>query len=246
MDIQPEERIDNIGFGGLKLIQKPADFCYGIDAVILADFAAKLSKKKYAIADLGTGTGIIPLILSHKTGAEEICGIEIQPDSYERAVRNTIINGLEQRIHMINCNVKDIPSNLKGKFCVVTSNPPYMQKGSGIINDFEPKTIARHEIYADIEDFIVAAAFVLADRGEMFMIHRPARLADIMYYARKHNMEPKTMRFVCPKQGKAANIVLIHCIKNAGKELKLMDNLYVYDETGGYTDEILNIYEKNI
>ena len=244
MNIQPDERLDEIGFGGLRLIQKPADFCYGVDAVLLADFAAGISKKQNTIIDLGTGTGIIPVILSHKTSAEKICGVEIQQDSYERALRNVKINGLEDRLEMVCCNVRDIREFVRGGFDMVTANPPYMEMGSAITNDITAKTIARHEIHANIEDFIAAAEFLLGDRGEFFMVHRPSRLADIMYYARKHRLEPKTMRLVCPRQGQAANIVLIHFIKNAGRELKLMEDLYVYNQDGTYTDQIQRIYER--
>ena len=244
MDIRDGERLDEIGFGGLKLIQKPQDFCYGVDAVLLADFAASIAKKKLAIIDLGTGTGIIPVILSHKTSAEKICGVEIQQDSYERAIRNVRLNGLDDRLEMICCNVKNLDESLKGCFDTATSNPPYMEQGSAIVNDISAKTIARHEVYAGLEDFIAAAAFLLEERGEFFMVHRPSRLVDIMYYSRQYRLEPKTVRFVCPKSGQAANIVLIHCIKNAGRELRLLPDLYVYNGDGSYTDEIQQIYER--
>lgn len=245
MIIKDGERLDEIGFGGLKLIQKPQDFCYGVDAVLLADFAASTAKKKTAIIDLGTGTGIVPVILSHKTSAEKMCGVEIQEDSYERALRNVSLNGLEDRLEMLCCNVKELDSSLKGRFDTVTSNPPYMETGSALVSGVTAKTIARHEIYAGLEDFIAAAAFLLEERGELFMVHRPSRLADIMYYARKYRLEPKTMRLVCPKAGQAANIVLIHCIKNAGRELRLLPDLYVYNDDGSYTDEIQRIYERD-
>ncbi len=242
MEIREGERIDEIGFGGLRLIQKPQDFCYGIDAVLLADFAAKLAKKKSHIIDLGTGTGIVPLILSCKTSAPKIYGVEIQQDSYERAVRNVELNSLEDRLAMICCNIKDIDGSLKGNFDTVTANPPYMETGSALLNSIDAKAIARHEIYAGIEDFIAAAELLLKDRGDFFMVHKPSRLADVIYYTRKHSLEPKALRFVCPKAGEAANIMLIHCIKNAGRELRMQKNLYVYNDDGTYTDEIESIY----
>ncbi len=244
MDIRDDERLDEIGFGGLKLIQKPQDFCYGLDAVLLADFAAKTAKKKSSVIDLGTGTGIVPVILSRKTSAMRICGVEIQEDSYERAVRNIELNGLEDRLDMICCNIKNLDAGLKSSFDMVTANPPYMEMGSAVVNGITPRTIARHEVYAGIEDFIAAAEFLLEERGEFFMVHRPSRLADIMYYARKHRLEPKTLRFVCPRREQPANIVLMHCIKNAGRELKMLENLYVYNDDGTYTDEINRIYER--
>ena len=180
MDIRDGERLDEIGFGGLKLIQKPQDFCYGVDAVLLADFAASIAKKKLAIIDLGTGTGIIPVILSRKTSAEKICGVEIQQDSYERAIRNVRLNGLDDRLEMICCNVKNLDESLKGCFDTATSNPPYMEQGSAIVNDISAKTIARHEVYAGLEDFIAAAAFLLEERGEFFMA--PQTLKACGYY----------------------------------------------------------------
>ena len=132
---------------------------------------------------------------------------------------------------MICCNVKNLDESLKGCFDTATSNPPYMEQGSAIVNDISAKTIARHEVYAGLEDFIAAAAFLLEERGEFFMVHRPSRLVDIMYYSRQYRLEPKTVRFV-------------HCIKNAGRELRLLPDLYVYNGDGSYTDEIQQIYER--
>ena len=162
------ERVDDTGFGGLKLIQKPEEFCYGVDAVILADFAARCagvslpSRARQAAhvtaVDLGTGTGIIPLILSHKTGWQQIIGVEVQKGSWERAVRNAELNGLEGRMKFIKGDVKDFGQSwgaeLKGKVDVVTSNPPYTQGLGGIKSANTAKAIARHETTAGLEDFI--------------------------------------------------------------------------------------------
>ncbi|HHU16874.1 MAG TPA: methyltransferase, partial [Clostridiales bacterium] len=173
------ERIDNIGFGNLRLIQKPGDFCYGIDAVLLATFADVSKGGK--VIDLGTGTGIIPLILSHRTEETEIIGVEVQKDSYERGLRNVDLNNLSERITMIHGDVNEIAEKkLFGKhsFDVVTTNPPYIKGVSGIKNKEEAKTIARHETTADLSDFIRAASFLLKERGDFYMIHRPSRLVD--------------------------------------------------------------------
>lgn len=239
--LYPGERIDSIGFSDLKLIQKPKDFCYGIDAVILADFAAE--KPANRIADLGTGTGIIPLILSHKTQAESIYGIEYQEESFQRAVRSAQLNGLSDRLHFVQANVAEF-DQFSQWADAVTSNPPYMAGKGGITNDNRAKTIARHETVGSLEDFIRCAFRILKDRGDFYMVHRPSRLVDIFYLCRKYHMEPKRMRLVAPGEGQAANIVLLHCVKNGGSELKLMPPLYVYKEQGIYSDEIQRIYER--
>lgn len=244
MEINFDERIDDIGFGNLKLIQKPSDFCYGVDAVILSDFTARLSKKKKAIADLGTGTGIVPIILSHKTDAEVLTGFEVQEDSYKRALRNIEINGLSERLEFVNSNVKDIPDEFYGKYDTVTMNPPYMEGGRGLVNPKDSKMIARHEILGSLEDFISAASKLLDNRGELFIVHRPSRLADIFVLGRKYHLEPKDMCMVNPREGEAPNIVLVHLIKGAGKQLKVLPSLNIYNINGGYSDDVLEIYER--
>lgn len=235
------ERLDQTGFSDLKLIQKPDEFCYGVDAVILADFASRKNVKR--VVDLGTGTGIIPLIMSHKTNAEKIYGIEYQKDSYDRAKRNVEINGLKERVEFINANVKEF-SDLEEWADTVTTNPPYMAYQGAIINDNSAKTIARHEVVGSLEDFIRCACRLLKNKGDFYMVHRPARLVDIFYLCRKYKLEPKEIRLVAPMKGKTANIVLIHCIKNGGPELKVLDDLYVYREKGVYSEEIQRIYER--
>lgn len=167
------ERIDNIGFGDMKLIQKPEEFCYGVDAVILADFAAGYHKGKTDIVvDLGTGTGVIPLILSYKLDCVKIYGVELQPDSWERACRNAENNGLTDRIEFLNFDVKDIGESwgteLRGNADIVVSNPPYFKSGGAIKNDTAAKTIARHETSAGINDFLASASYLLKPKGELF------------------------------------------------------------------------------
>lgn len=239
--LQQGERMDQIGFSDLKLIQKPDEFCYGVDAVILAEFAAR--KPVNRIADLGTGTGIIPLILSHKTKAEEIWGVEYQKDSFERALRNVKLNNLEGRVHFIQENVAHF-HKLDEQMDAVTTNPPYMASNGGIINGNPAKTIARHETVGTLEDFIQCAFRTLKNKGDFYMVHRPARLVDIFSLCRKYRLEPKEMQMVAPYRGQIPNIVLLHCVKNGGPELKLLKDLYVYKEPGIYSDDIQRIYER--
>lgn len=240
--LQQGERIDEIGFSNLRLIQKPEEFCYGVDAVILADFASK--KRAERIADLGTGTGIIPLILSHKTDAELIYGIEYQQESFQRAQRNAELNGLSDRVHFLQANVAGFSGLEEGWADAVTANPPYMQSCGGMTNDNRAKTIARHETVGSLEDFIACACRLLRSRGDFYMVHRPSRLVDIFSLCRKYLLEPKEMRLVAPMQGQIPNIVLLHCVKNGGRELRLLPPLYVYKEKGIYSDEIQRIYER--
>lgn len=242
------ERIDNIGFDGLKLIQEPSEFCYGVDAVILADFATRHATSPLnRVIDLGTGTGIIPIVLSHKTRAALIAGLEIQEGSYQRAKRNAELNGLEQRVCFYKGDVKtaaeDELKHLLGQVDMVTSNPPYMEKTGGLKCANDAKSIARHETTAGLEDFMACGAALLKPKGDFFLVHRPSRLADICCFARKYGLEPKELCFVSPSCRKAPNIILVHCVKGAGKQLRVLEPLYVYNEDGTYTDELRKCYE---
>ena len=204
------ERIDQIGFGGLELIQEPAEFCYGVDAVLLADFAARqggfsevnfdakpVVARRRGLADckavdLCTGTGIIPLILSYKTNCSRIYGVEVQQNSYERAVRSVQRNGLQARVQFFRSDVKDFCSGqgvcLRDSVDVVTCNPPYTQGQSGLTNANSAKAIARHETTAGLADFVQCAAQLLKPKGSFFMVHRPARLVDICVAGRTYGL----------------------------------------------------------
>ncbi|MDO4485747.1 MAG: tRNA1(Val) (adenine(37)-N6)-methyltransferase [Bacillota bacterium] len=238
------ERIEKTGFGEMKLIQDPEDFCYGIDAVILADFSNSICPDAETIVDLGTGNGIIPLILSHKNRKASITGIELQAKPAEMARRSIEMNGLQNRLSIKQGDIAE-PEVYSGMYAdMVTCNPPYFSKGGGIPNEKRAKFIARHETTAVFEDFAKAAATLLNGKGDFFIVHRPSRLVDIFYYCRKYKLEPKTIRFVAPKEGCNPNIVLIHCTANGGKELKFRQTLFVYNQDGSYTDEIHQIYER--
>ena len=241
------ESIEEIGFGGLKLIQSSEGFRFGIDAVLLADFAAGVYPAADSIVDLGTGNGVIPLILSHKTNARSITGIDLQAKAIELAGRSCELNGLSERIRFIQCDVAKLQMeepDLRGTADAVVSNPPYIARGAGLTNAGDSKFLSRQETTAGVDEFTAAAAFLLRERGHFFLVHRPSRLVDLFYYCRKHGLEPKKIRFVAPRQGAKPNIVLLHCVKGGGRELDFEEELYVYDEEGKYTAQIMKIYEK--
>ena len=246
--LKGKERIDVTGFGTVKIIQDPDEFCYGVDAVILADFASRRARpirQESRIMDLGTGSGIIPLILSHKTAAGSIFGIEIQGRSCDRAVRSAELNGLTDRLAFLHCDVKDaisIRPELKGSFDVVTCNPPYTAHSGGMKPESTSKMMARHEITAGLEDFIRVSSELLKDHGELFMVHRPSRLVDIFVNARKYRLEPKAIRLVVPRAEEEPNIVLVHMIKNGGADLSVLSPLAVHDSEGGFTSELKEAY----
>lgn len=239
--VRDNESIDDLQLKGLNLIQKIDGFKFGVDAVLLSDFANV--KKKHRVIDLCTGTGIIPFLLYGKYEPTEIYGLEIQDDMVEMATRSTKLNSLEEKIVFVNEDLKNI-EYLKRleKFDVVTVNPPYKLNNAGIINNSDKLAIARHEVLCNLEDVISASRILLKDNGRMFMVHRPERLADIFTLMRKYKIEPKRVKMVHPKIGKAPNIVLVEGQRDGGAYLKWEAPLYVYDENGRYTKEIDLIY----
>lgn len=243
VDIKEKERIDDLQLKGLKIIQNTDGFCFGIDAVLLANFAKVKNKAK--VVDLGTGTGIIPLIIYGKSNAEKIYGVEIQEEVFEMASRSVLMNDIKDKVEIINADLKNIKSVLPiNTFDVVTSNPPYMHN-DGVKNPNDKKMISRHEVKCNLEDVIKAASILLKERGKFFMIHRPTRLIDIVSLGRKYRLEPKLMRFVHPKENKAPNLLLVEFTKGGRPDLKIMDPLYVYGKDGKYTEEIIEIYSEN-
>ena len=243
-DILENERIDNLEYKNLKIIQNKDGFCFGIDSILLSNYASQI-KEGSKVIDLGTGTGIIGILLSAKTKLSKIVGVEVQKEVYEMAKRSIKLNQLENKFELINENVKNLENKLEmGTFDAVVTNPPYKKEGTGLTNENKKKLISRHEITATLEDFIKASNKLLKDKGSLYMVHRPDRLADIIEILRKYKIEPKTIRFVYPTIGKEANLILVKAIKNAKPFLKIEKPLYVYDENGKYTDEILKIYNK--
>ena len=244
-----ELRLDDTGFGGIHIYQNPQEFCYGVDAVLLADFASgspAARREKSRIIDLGTGTGIVPLILSHKTKAGKIYGVEVQEASWQLAEKNREYNNLTDRLEFIKSDIKELDEVHREGFDIVTSTPPYTAGNCGIESANRAKMIARHETTADLDDFIARAAWLLKDKGDFYMVHRPGRLIDICESCRKHRLEPKELRFVSGKPMDKPNILLVHCVKNGNRQLKVLDPLAVRNEDGDYTEEICEIYEKNL
>ena len=239
--VNNDENIDDLQLKGLYLIQKRDGFKFGIDAVLLSDFAQV--KKRHRVMDLCTGTGIVPFLVYGKYEPQSVFGLEIQRDMVEMAERSVKLNSLEGRVQFINGDLKDIDSLKRlDRFDVVTVNPPYKLNNSGILNPLDKLAIARHEVLCNLEDVIAASRVLLKDNGRMFIVHRPERLADIFTLMRKYKIEPKRVKMVHPKMGKAPNIVLVEGQRDGGAYLKWEAPLYVYDENGEYTKEIDEIY----
>lgn len=244
MELKENERIDDLELNGLKIIQNKNGFCFGMDSVLLSDFAKEI-KKNSTILDMGTGTGILGILLSAKTQDTKITGIEIQPEVAEMARRSVKLNHLEERINIVCEDVKKLKEIYEaGSFDAIVTNPPYKKKGTGGMNENEAKLISRHEITANLEDFISIASYLLKDQGSIYMVHRPERLADMMVNLRKYKLEPKNIKFVHPKQAKEPNLILVKATKNARPFLKVEKPIYIYDLQGNYTKDILKIYNK--
>ncbi|WP_334306039.1 tRNA1(Val) (adenine(37)-N6)-methyltransferase [Anaerocolumna sp. AGMB13025] len=240
-NLLPGERIDELHRNGYKIIQNVKKFCFGMDAVLLSGFANV--KQKETALDLGTGTGIIPILLEAKTKGSHFTGLEIQEESADMARRSVALNQLNDKIDIISGDIKEA-SRLFGaaSFDVVTSNPPYMNDNHGITNPELPKAIARHEILCTLEDVIREAARVLRPGGRFYMVHRPFRLVEIINTLSVYKLEPKRMKLVHPFLDKEPNMVLIESIKGGGSMIKVEAPLIVYKEQNVYTDEIYDIY----
>ena len=237
----PNERIDDLQRNNYKIIQDPERFCFGMDAVLLSGFAK--AREGDRVIDLGTGTGIIPILMEAKTEASHFIGLEIQPESADMAQRSVELNHLESKIRIVTGDIKEA-SSLFGAatFDVVTSNPPYMTEHHGITNEKSPKAIARHELLCTLEDVISQAAKLLRPGGSFYMVHRPFRLVDIMVLMREYHLEPKRMKLVYPYIDKDPNMVLIEGLRGGRPRLTVEKPLVVYQSPGVYTDEIYDIY----
>ena len=235
------ERLDDLQCNGLYLIQNPDKFCFGIDAVLLSNFV-KIKKDGYAV-DLCTGSGIVPILLSTKTKAKKITGIEIQSDIADMASRSVSYNKLDEKIDIINDDISNALKYIKHS-CVdtVCVNPPYMKDMAAIKNLDLPLAIARHELLTDLESVINIANKLLKENGRFFMIHRPSRLSEIFASMRQNRIEPKRIRFIHSYIDSKANLVLIEGLKGSGVWLDVEPPLAVYKEKNVYTDEVLKIY----
>lgn len=244
MELKSNERIDDLEYEGLKIIQNEKGFCFGIDSVLLSDYAKNI-KKDSSIIDIGTGTGIISLLLSKKSKAKKIFGIEIQKEVADMAKRSVLLNDLEEKIEIINKDIKEINTVLKNNsFDVIVTNPPYKKVNTGLLNKEKKQLISRHEIECTLEDIAQISYKLLKSKGEFYMVHRAERLVDIMYVLRKNKLEPKNIRFVHSKEKEKPNLILLRCVKDASEFLKIDDPLIIYKNDGSYTDEILEIYNK--
>ncbi len=241
MELKKGERFDDLERNGYEIIQNRDKFCFGMDAVLLSGFAKV--KRGGRLIDLGTGTGILPILISAKTGGEHFTGLEIQSESVDMARRSVIHNGLEKRIDIIEGDIREADVLFDAaSFDTVVSNPPYMAGGRGIPNPDSPKAIARHEILCTLSDVARAASYLLKEGGSFFMVHRPSRLPDIFEEMRKNRLEPKRLRFVHPHTDKKPSMVLLEARKGGKAELKCEKPLIIYGEDGKYTEEIREEY----
>ena len=239
--LKENERIDDLERNGYRIIQDTKRFCFGMDAVLLSGFARV--KEGAHVLDLGTGTGIIPILLEAKTKAEHLTGLEIQEDSADMARRSVLLNGLEDKIDIVTGDIKEAESLFDAaSFDVITCNPPYMIGKHGITNEGDAKAIARHEILCTLEDIVSRAAKLLKPGGNFFMVHRPFRLAEIMAVLQAYKLEPKRMQLVYPFVDKEPNMVLIEANRGGKPRLTVEKPLIVYKEPGVYMPEIYEIY----
>lgn len=241
--IKIDETVEDLQLSGLKILQKSDGFRFGVDSVLLADFAKTVHSDK--TLDLCTGSGIVPTLLSAKTNTKEFYALEIQPEVHEMAVRSAQLNGLSDRIKF-DCGDLKNAHEIYGKrqFEVITCNPPYMPCGAGVVNNSDTKIIARHEVLCSLEDVIKSAAMLLKQKGHLMLVHKPTRLADIVYLMRSHDIEPKRIRFVHKKQDSEPSLVLADGAYKGGKELRIMPPLFLYNDDGSETEELKRIYEK--
>lgn len=252
MEIRKNERIDDLGINDLKIIQNKEYFCFGTDSVLLANFV-KSENSNNVILDLCSGSGVIPIILSAKKKYKKIFGVELQSEMYDLFDRNIKINNLEDSIISINENVKNIKDIRKkitsimekDKIDIITCNPPYKEIGTGLTTNHDVKTIAKCEVMCNLEDIFITSSKLLGKGGKLYLVHKPERLSDLIYFGRKYNLEAKEIRFVYPKINKKPSIVLISYRKDGGNETKVLGPLIEYNDDMSYTDEIYRIYGIN-
>lgn len=235
------ERLDDLQCRGYYIIQNPNVFCFGMDAVLLADFTA--GKPKAQVMDLGTGTGVIPMLMEARNKGMHYTGLEIQEYSADMARRSVLYNHLEEKIDIIQGDIREVPCTYKAaSFDIVTSNPPYIKGSHGLENPEEPKNIARHEVKLSLEDVVHAAAHLLREGGTFSMVHKPFRLAEIIRLLSAYRLEPKRLCMVQPYADKEPNMVLIEAVKGGNPMIKIEPALIVYNRDGSYTEDLLKRY----
>ncbi len=235
------ERIDDLQISGYRIIQDTDQFCFGTDAVLLADFARKTRSKR--TLDLCAGNGIIALLLAAKTDTPHFTLVEIQPGAADLARRNAALNGLEERFDVLNMDLNNAPSVLEpGSFDVIVCNPPYMEGGRGLLNPLDAKAAARHEISCNLAGIVSVCGKLLRYGGHLFLIHKTSRMADILIEFRQNKIEPKTLRFLHRTRQTAADLFLIEGTLGGGKEVRVLPPLVLYDENGTLSPEVKQIY----
>ncbi len=240
-ELKGDERLDDLERDGLKIIQKKNGFCFGLDAVLLTGFAR--IKEGEDVLDLGTGSGVIPILLSAKSKARHFSGLEIQEEIADMAKRSIILDDLGEKISIDVGDIKEA-SYIYGtaSFDVITVNPPYMKNTGGRVSSDDSKAISRHEVLCTLEDIVRESEKILKPRGRLYIVYRPRRLAELIVALKDHHLEPKYMRLVYPFADKEADMVLIEAVKGGGESLKAGAPLIVFKEPGVYTDEVRNIY----
>lgn len=239
--IRPGERIDDLQRGGLSIIQSDDHFPFSLDAVLLSHFASL--KPRDRVVDLGTGSAVIPLLLTARSPRITVTGLELRPEVVDMANRSVQLNNLQDRITIVHEDIRQVRStHPAGSADLVTANPPYLPVGSGEVSPADGRRIARHELYCTLQDVYGAAGWLLRTGGKFAMVHRPERLAEIISVSRAMRLEPKRLRFVHPLRGREANMVLLESVKNGKPGLRVEPVIYVHDSNGGYTEEILALY----
>lgn len=243
IDLKENERLDELQRNGYRIIQNPDKFCFGMDAVLLSGFAQTNIKKGSLLLDLGTGTGIIPILLEAKTQCAHLTGLEIQEESADMARRSVALNGLSDKIHIVTGDIKEAGSLFESaSFDCITSNPPYMIEKHGLTNPEGAKAIARHEILCTFEDVAREAAKLLKPGGHFFLVHRPFRLAEIMTTLSQYKMEPKRMQLVYPYVDQEPSMVLLEAVRGGKPRMTVEKPLIIYQSPGVYMPEISDIY----
>ena len=246
--INDDERLDDLEINYYKIIQKKSGFCFGSDSVLLSGFASQKGigiKRNSRVLDLGTGTGVIAILLCAKTSLKEIYGVEIQRNMAEMADRSVRLNNLQDRMKILNCDIKEIPDMLeKNSFDAIVCNPPYKDRESGAGNVKVMQDVSRHETSASLEDFISIGANMLNSEGFFYMVNRVERMTEIFEIMRRYKIEPKVLRFIYSNVDSEGKLFLIKGVKNGRKFLKVLSPLIMYKEDGSYTDEVLKIYGK--
>ena len=241
INLKQGERLDDLQIKGYRIIQSPGRFCFGMDAVLLSSFA-KVKTGERAL-DLGTGTGILPILLEAKNKGDFYTGLEIQEESADMARRSVLVNHLEDRVRIVTGDIREAAALFgAASFHVVTVNPPYMIGDHGLKNANEAKYIARHEVLCTLEDVLRESGKLLGNKGRFYMVHRPFRLAEILAGMSRHRIEPKRMRLVHPYIDREPNMVLLEGVKDASPRMTVEPPLVVYNKDGTYTDELLKLY----